>query len=433
MAGDYRGVQPDRAVRRGDLPWIAKSTFLNMQVSADGAVGEKNMFLDRLRRVTRDGRWIPEVDGLRFVAISSVFLYHVMQAITLGSVRISDGQTGYWWIKQLLDHGDRGVMLFFVISGMILAMPFARSLLLGAKPVSLRKYYMRRVTRLEPPYIASMVVAVLGYLVVWHKLVPGGLPHLLASVFYQHNLFFGTNSTVNPVAWSLEVEIQFYLLAPLVMQSYRIRRAVLRRALLLLGVVLISLAYTLAPPSPRLELSILFYLQYFLMGLLVADIFVLDLATMKSTWIWDLVGVAALGWIFWPARTAIWQFALIPIPMGALCVAAMRSHGLRRVIANPWVAVTGGMCYSIYLLHYGLIFILYKATKLAAVHSGEFFVNYVVQLSLLTIPVMAICVLFFLLVERPCMDPNWPSKLWHALTGRRGGEVAVLDAGGISE
>jgi peptidoglycan/LPS O-acetylase OafA/YrhL len=383
--------------------------------------------------VTRDGRWIPEVDGLRFVAISSVFLHHVMQAATLGSGRISDGQTRYWWLKRFLDDGDRGVMLFFVISGMILAMPFARSLLLGAKPVSLRKYYMRRVTRLEPPYIASMFVAVLGFLVVWHKFVPGGFPHLLASIFYQHNLVFGTFSTVNPVAWSLEVEIQFYLLAPLVMQSYRIRRKGLRRALLLLLIVLISLGYAMIPVCPRVKLSILFYLQYFLMGLLVADIFVLDLANMKSSWIWDLVGVAALGAIFWQANTAIWLRALTPIPMGALCVAAMRSHGLRRVLANPWVAVTGGMCYSIYLLHAGLILSLFKATKLAAVHSGEFFVNYAIQLSLLTIPVMAICVLFFLLVERPCMDPNWPSKLWHALTGRRGGEVAVLDAAGISE
>jgi peptidoglycan/LPS O-acetylase OafA/YrhL len=357
----------------------------------------------------------------------------MMQAMTLGSGRISEGKTGYWWIKQLLDHGDRGVMLFFVISGMILAMPFARTQLLGAKPVSLRKYYMRRVTRLEPPYIASMVVAILGYLVVWHKLVLGGFPHVLASVFYLHSLLFGTHSTVNPVAWSLEVEIQFYVLAPLFMQSFRIRRTGLRRALLLLSVVLISLAYTLIPSSPRLQLTILFYLQYFLMGLLVADIFVLDIATMKSSWSWDLVGVAALGWIFWPVRTAIWQCALMPVPMGALCVAAMRSHGLRRVIANPWVAVMGGMCYSIYLLHYGLIFILYKATRLVALHTGEFFINYAIQLLLITIPVMALCVVFFILIERPCMDPNWPSKLWHALTGRQKGEVAVLDAGGISE
>ena len=36
------------------------------------------MLLDRIRRVTRDGRWIPEIDGLRFVAIMSVLLYHML-------------------------------------------------------------------------------------------------------------------------------------------------------------------------------------------------------------------------------------------------------------------------------------------------------------------------------------------------------------------
>jgi len=324
-------------------------------------------------------------------------------------------------------------MLFFVISGMILATPFARSMLLGSKPVSLRKYYMRRVTRLEPPYMVSMAVAVLGFSLFWHKMIPGGFPHVLASAFYMHSLVFGTHSSVNPVAWSLEVEIQFYILAPLVMQSYRIRRTGLRRVLLLLTILLIVLAQNLFQASPRVELTILYYLQYFLMGLLVADIFVLDIERMKSSWIWDLMGVAALGAIFWPAHTAVLPQALMPIPLGVLFIAAMRSYGLRRIFANEWIAVTGGMCYSIYLLHYGLIFMLYKVTKRAAVNSAEFFVNYPIQLLLITIPVMAICVVFFVLVERPCMDPNWPSKLWHSLTGRREGEVAALDAGGISE
>ena len=35
------------------------------------------MLLDRIRRITRDGRWIPEIDGLRFVAIMSVLLFHL--------------------------------------------------------------------------------------------------------------------------------------------------------------------------------------------------------------------------------------------------------------------------------------------------------------------------------------------------------------------
>ena len=40
------------------------------------------MLADRLRRVTRDGLWIPEVDGLRFVAIFSVLLPRYEFALT---------------------------------------------------------------------------------------------------------------------------------------------------------------------------------------------------------------------------------------------------------------------------------------------------------------------------------------------------------------
>jgi peptidoglycan/LPS O-acetylase OafA/YrhL len=291
---------------------------------------------------------------------------------------------------------------------------------------------MRRVTRLEPPYIASTVVAILAFFLYYHKLVTGGVPHVLASIFYLHNLVFGQMSSVNPVAWSLEVEIQFYVLAPLVMQCYCIRRTRIRRALLLVSILCISLAQMPFEAVPRVNLSILFHLQYFLMGLLVADVFTLDIEAMKSSWIWDVAGIVALGAIFWPAKTTYWPHALMPIPIGVLCVAAMRSLALRRVFANQWIAVVGGMCYSIYLLHFLFIASLWKVTKRAVLPDASFVFNYAIQLLLLTVPVVTVCAVFFILVERPCMDPNWPSKLWHRFTGRQQSEVALLDAGGIS-
>jgi peptidoglycan/LPS O-acetylase OafA/YrhL len=78
--------------------------------------------LDRLRRITTDGRWIPEIDGLRFVAIASVFLGHL--AGQLG--KLSHGipiEQRYRWMEGILINFDRGVEIFFVISGLILAMP----------------------------------------------------------------------------------------------------------------------------------------------------------------------------------------------------------------------------------------------------------------------------------------------------------------------
>jgi peptidoglycan/LPS O-acetylase OafA/YrhL len=393
----------------------------------------ENPLLNRLRRITRDGRWIPEVDGLRFVAICSVVLFHMRGELWLGSGRTIPVEASYWWLDRILGNGDRGVRLFFVISGMILALPFARHYLKGSKPVSLRKYYMRRLTRLEPPYIASLLLVVLLFAAYRHGLTSGLAPHLLASVFYQHNLFFGQWSSVNSVAWSLEVEIQFYVLAPLLMQYYRFCHTGLRRMLLLVCILGIGLAQVPFQTWPRVTLSILFYLQYFLMGLLVTDIFVLDIENMRSSWIWDLAGVAALGVIFWSPNDTFWPHVLMPIAIAVLCIAAMRSYGLRRVFANPWVAVIGGMCYSIYLLHYAFIAALFKVTRLAILPDAIFLVNYTIQLLLVLVPVVAMCAMFFIFVERPCMDPDWPSKLWHVLTGRRESEVGLLDAGGISE
>jgi peptidoglycan/LPS O-acetylase OafA/YrhL len=348
--------------------------------------------------------------------------------------RIGPVEANYWWLDRLLGNGFRGVSLFFVISGMILALPFARHFLLGSKPVSLRKYYMRRVTRLEPPYVASMILVTLFVAVYRHGLTAGFAPsHVLASIFYQHSLIFGHESSLNGVTWSLEVEIQFYVLAPLVMQFYRIRKTALRRGLLLLCILGAGLAQMPFKTWPRVELSILFYLQYFVMGILVADIFVLDLDKIRLSWLWDIAGLAALGAIFWTTHAAFWPHVLMPLAFSVLCIAAMRSYGLRRVLANRWVAVIGGMCYSIYLLHYLFIIAMFKLTRSAFVPGAVFFVNYIIQLLLVVVPVVAMCAVFFLLIERPCMDPNWPSKLWHMLMPRRMRKVEALDTAGIAE
>jgi peptidoglycan/LPS O-acetylase OafA/YrhL len=391
------------------------------------------MLLNRLRRVTRDGLWIPEIDGLRFVAICSVLLFHMLGELSFRSGRIIPVESGFHWLERLLANGNRGVDLFFVISGMILALPFARQFLLGSKPVSMRKYYMRRLTRLEPPYIASVIIAVSLVAVYQHGFAAGDGPHVLASMLYQHSLVFGRISTVNPVTWSLEVEIQFYLLAPLVMQFFRIHGTATRRTALLVSILSLGLLQMPFRGWPRFELSILFYLQYFLMGLLIADIYVLDLKKIRSSWSWDVAGIAALSLMFWAPGDVYWPHVIMPAAFAVLCIAAMRSHALRRTFSNQWIAVIGGMCYSIYLLHFLFIAVLFKVTRHAIVPGAVFFLNYAIQLALAAVPVIAICAVFFMLVERPCMDPDWPSKLWHKVTGREEEEASAFDAAGISE
>lgn len=108
------------------------------------------MRLGQLRRTTSGGQWIPEIDGLRFIAIASVFLFHVLGQVQMRSGRVLPIENAWRLLFLPLSNGDRGVQLFFVISGMILARPFARHYLAGEERVDLRKYYLRRLTRLKP-------------------------------------------------------------------------------------------------------------------------------------------------------------------------------------------------------------------------------------------------------------------------------------------
>ena len=105
------------------------------------------------RRVTSSGNYIPEVDGLRFVAIMSVFIYHFTQLVVeKNRFTYHDSKESYRAFYQLSGHGNRGVELFFMISGFILAMPFAKQYLLGGKRIAIKEYFFRRITRIEPPY-----------------------------------------------------------------------------------------------------------------------------------------------------------------------------------------------------------------------------------------------------------------------------------------
>src|SRR5580704_7458253 len=109
--------------------------------------------IGRLRRITTAShRYMAEVDGLRFIAIFSVMLFHVYfnvahsRDFTLSASRFDF----FFWP---VTNGFRGVQLFFVISGFILGLPFATQYITGGPPVKIGRFYLRRITRLEPPYI----------------------------------------------------------------------------------------------------------------------------------------------------------------------------------------------------------------------------------------------------------------------------------------
>ena len=392
------------------------------------------MILDRIRRVTRDGRWIPEIDGLRFIAIMSVVLFHINGQLRVRAAMGLGMEPRYQWLTSALNNGDRGVELFFVISGMILAMPFARHYLTGGRKVSLRKFYVRRLTRLEPPYVLSVLLLVGLFAVYTHGHVGEHYAgHVFATLFYVHSLTYHTMSPVNPATWSLEVEIGFYILAPLIMQIFRVPGKTMRRSILALSVIVILISQrTLAPEHWWGVMTLVFSVQYFIIGLLVADIMLLDLPKIPSSRWWDLIAVAVLVFMAaYPRQSWVGNFVL-PYLYALLCLAAMRSLLFRKFVSAPWIAVLGGMCYSIYLLHFALLALFFKVTRYLILPQFDYAAIFVTQAIAIIVPTLAVAAGFFVLIERPCMDPDWPGKLWHRLTGRSMHDVDALDTAGVA-
>lgn len=363
------------------------------------------------------GTWIPQIDGLRFVAIISVLLFHMFGQLTGRAGHTIVVQSRYDLITRLIENGDRGVLLFFVISGYILARPFLRQHRLGGKPVSLPAYYLRRVTRLEPPYILALLLYTAAF-VAFGALLRGMLPHLLASMLYLHNLIFLKMSTIDFVTWSLEIEIQFYLLAPLLGLVYLLHNTVARRALLLV-LILAAGAFSFYGNSHQdtaWHWTILNFLHYFLAGFLLADIVEGHQQQPYRSRVWDVISI--IGWpaIFLLPRVLA-TLAWLPLLILPLYLAAFYGPLSNRFFRTPFIALVGGMCYSYYLMHMLIISVVFKATRHLAIFD-DFLVNYGLQVLTLGAAIGLFGTLYYVLVERPCMDPHWPQKLRLRITGR---------------
>ena len=389
-------------------------------------------FLSRFRRVTTSGGFIAEVDGLRFVAIFSVFLFHLAVGLEIKAPP-AYGRPADSWLAMAAWNGFHGVELFFVISGFILALPFAGHFLRGERPVDLKQYFLRRVTRLEPPYLLCMLILFALHVLVRGRSAAELRPHLWASLVYLHNLVFASESPINNVAWSLEIEIQFYLLMPFFALLFAIRGKARRRvAIAGLWLLSIGLSWFFISPGQRAYLSILRFAHFFLMGILLADLYLTDWRDRpERAAAWDLL--SAVGWpilfLFWgaaqpaapgqaPPSETLWAALVFPALAFLLYCAAFRGPLTGRALRNPWITTIGGMCYTIYLLHNPALAMILARTRGVAT-SGWYALDLLVQLALTAPLVLLPSCLYFALVERPCMRRDWPRRLLERIQSLR--------------
>jgi len=381
---------------------------------------KKNPFFnlpDSLRRVTSGAAFIPEIDGLRFLAIFPVILQHFSERIS----RKGPHPEGFdLQIVRVLANGHIGVYIFFFISGFILALPFGKQKLLNGKPVSISKYYLRRLTRLEPPYLLCMTLFFLLLVKVYHESFSELFPHFIASCLYLHRLVYGVWSPINPLAWTLEIEVQFYLIAPFLALFYFSCEKVKRRLVLIGFIVLKIVLFCTTKFLDKFFLTLPSVVEFFILGILLADIYLTEWKNgISKHRVYDLVAIVSIVVMF-----SSWTWGK-NLPLKLVFIASLffavfgtfKSLSVNTFFRNKWVTAIGGMCYTIYLFHLGLAeFFVGKFYNLFAI-TPYFLLNYVIGLIVFLPFLFVVCTILFLAVEKPCMDPQWASKLWARVRG----------------
>jgi len=303
---------------------------------------------------------IPELDGLRAVAILLVVGFHYLEPLH---------KTASGWMFFALAParmGWIGVDLFFVLSGYLIA-----SILLNNReaPAFFSTFYIRRFCRILPLYLPVLV-----FFHLLHQLTTSrAQPPLLEYLTFTHNFWMASAGTFGnwflAVTWSLAVEEQFYLLLPaLVRFNPRARLLVIVIACIALAVLLRYCLLLMAGRDAVFPILVLLptRLDPLMLGVLAAWLANRGVTIPKSA-LW-LVWIFSGSWIARAAMSRGWSgsipnpslSALFHLMIALFCVTTllMAMGGGFRFLRWRAFTYTGLISYGLYLLHQPVFLLL---------------------------------------------------------------------------
>ncbi len=353
-----------------------------------------------------------ELDSLRGVAALTVVFYHFSQICPPHVVHILLHTP-----LRLFVAGHQAVILFFLLSGFVLTLPYQKR-----AGLDYGSFLLKRVCRIYLPYLGALALAVFcdrhfarhgAFDNYWLSLtwtVP-----VTTHLVLQHILFLGNYdwSQFNTAFWSLVYEMRISLIFPfLALAVLRLRAAWLILAALLLSLVSLPLALLLPralPLSHGAAVSstlTLHYAAFFIIGSLTAkhlhpiNRWYARLSVLQSAL---LALIALLLYTFADSSSIIQRFSIPnelydwPVAFGAmvLILMAMNSRPFHLFLTSPTIHHLGKISYSLYLLHGTVLFTL--------VYTIYGRVSIVILLLLYLAITLVVTEIFYHFIERPTM------------------------------
>lgn len=317
-------------------------------------------------------RRVTSLDGLRGVAAIIVVIHHAVLTLPATDGALDGpavpGSTA-WWLAytplHLLWAGEEAVLIFFVLSGFVLALPAT------LRAVRWRVYYVKRLVRLYVPVWGSLVVAVIL------KETTRAAPSAKRSDYVNARsdvslleaptdaLLVAGAGLLNGPLWSLQWEVVFSLLLPgYLLLAYR---SPTRRHRGMLPLVVVGLLGTIAVGT-MLDVGALRFLPMFGIGVLMA--FNQDGLVAARNWLdersrprlaWGSVATSSVVLL-----TARWSAAGLPMESrlleaaasgatfaGACLVVFLALHWrvARAVLERRLIQWLGTVSFSLYVIH----------------------------------------------------------------------------------
>jgi peptidoglycan/LPS O-acetylase OafA/YrhL len=402
---------------------------------------------------------IAVLDGVRAVACLAVTIFHIN--LLTSRLHLWNSKTVGPLTSSLALAGDSGVTLFFVLSGFLLFLPYARALLSESNWPSARRFYLRRVLRIVPGYYACLFLLI--FLVHPEYLHPDHLKELGLFLTFFMDSSPATYRQINGPFWTLAVEGQFYLLLPLLAIAMRllVQRGTVRQRIWLLVLCLTGLmawgvatrygglflsshpTQTFRLPHLLLKAATFFFygspgnglhgkfLEDFAVGMLISLCYLISRSTTaESTFNTRLRSISGWLWgigLLWLIAMALWEWNQgsphtwslfdslfsaydylheLCLALGfGLCVIALLFGGadLQRLFTWSPLRWIGAISYSLYMWHLPLLLLLVFWIQ-PYIHQWNSAIAYGLFWLWALLVIVPFASMSFLLVEKPWMQ-----------------------------
>lgn len=292
----------------------------------------------------------PDIDGLRAIAVLLVVIFHAYPEKIRG--------------------GFIGVDIFFVISGYLISSVLYQDMQAGT--FSILKFYERRVRRIFPALIATLIFC---FAIGWVILLPhefkqlggniaGGAVFISNLLYWKESGYFDSLAITKPLLhlWSLGVEEQFYIFWPIFFYV-----AVKRKWNVLQVTIFVTvLSFIANIACSRIDSIAAFYAPVTrFWELQCGALLAWSKLQEKNTWAIGgnsflcLLGIGMIGMSAYQINDTMifpgWV-ALFPVAGAALVIASNKDGLINKyILSNKIIVWIGLISYPLYLWHWPLL------------------------------------------------------------------------------